>query len=463
MEIVSESQLLVAGRLDRLPIVSFHRRIMFTMAVAFFFEFGDINTFSFAAPAVMNTWGLSISTVSIIMSATFIGMFVGAVTGGFLADNIGRRRGLILTTVWYSGFSLLNIFVWNSFGLFLMRLLTGMGLSAMTVIAITYISEMFPMARRGAYQGWILTLGLLGIPVTGYVARLVVPLASWGWRLVFAWGALGLLIPLFVRQLEESPRWYASRGRLQDADEVLKRMEDQVIAETGSLSPVPPVRQLEERAGRSAEMLQRPYLLRTLMLTSVWIFQTLGFYGFMSWVPLLLVVQGASLVTSLSWSSAMHLGAVPGAILGALLSDRWQRKWWVCLVALAVAACGLVYGITSRSLMYGVTSHRLTVSMISRTEVVVAFGFLTAMLIQTFAPLLYTYTAECYPTRMRSSGAGLAYGTGRLANVAGPLLIAYLFNHEGYGSVFVYIAACWVVVALIVGLAGPRTRGLVLE
>jgi MFS transporter, putative metabolite:H+ symporter len=63
----------------------------------------------------------------------------------------------------------------------------------MTVVAITYISEMFPATRRGSYQGWIVTIGLLGVPATAYVARYTIPLASWGWRLVFVWGALGVL------------------------------------------------------------------------------------------------------------------------------------------------------------------------------------------------------------------------------------------------------------------------------
>src|ERR1700690_1038052 len=203
-----------AMRLDRLPITAYHRQTMWLLAFVFFAELGGIYTFSFTAPAIMKSWGLSISAVSFIVSATFIGMFLGATTGGWFSDRVGRQKALLLTTVWFSGASLMNAFAWNPAGLFIARLLTGIGLSAMTVVGITYVSEIFPARQRGAYQGWIMTIGLTGIPITAYVARFAVPLAPWGWRIVFVWGALGLLFPLFANRIEESPRWYENRGQL---------------------------------------------------------------------------------------------------------------------------------------------------------------------------------------------------------------------------------------------------------
>ena len=197
-----------AARLDRLPITSFHRKMMWLLGLVFFFELADLNTFSFAAPAIRSQWHLSIATIGFITSATFAGMFIGSTTGGWFSDRVGRKRALIFTTIWYATFSLLNAFVGGPVTLFLARLLTGLGLSATTVVGITYISEMFPAARRGAYQGWILMIALFGIPVTAYVARFFIPMADWGWRLVFLWGSLGILFPVFAGRMEESPRWF---------------------------------------------------------------------------------------------------------------------------------------------------------------------------------------------------------------------------------------------------------------
>lgn len=434
----------VAARLDRLPITSIHRQIMWIVAIVFFFEQGDMNTFAFASPGVMKAWNLSVSTIGHIVSWTFFGMFLGAVTGGWFSDRIGRKKALLITTAWYSVFSLLNAGVQGTIGLSATRLLTGVGLSAMTVIGITYVSEIFPAQRRGAYQGWIMTIGLVGIPTTAYVARFTVPIADWGWRLIFVWGAMGLVILLFANRLVESPRWYENQGRFVEADALVERMEACAREEFGELPPVveaDPESLEGPRRGQYTDLLRLAYFPRTMMLVTVWIAQTLGFYGFTAWVPTLLVAHGFSLVHSLAWSSAMTIGAVPGALIAALISDRWERKWSITIMALTIAFCGLMYGMTFR------------------IAAIVIFGFLVAMFIQTFAPLLYAYTPECYPTHIRNSGAGLAYGIGRLANVFGPLVVAFLFTHYGYKSVFVYVAAMWLLVAVILSAFGPLTKG----
>lgn len=413
---------------------------MWLLSFCFFFELGDINTFAFSAPAIRAQWGLSIETIGIITSGTFFGMFLGAVTGGWLADRVGRKRALIVAVTWFSACSLLNALAWEPASLFAARLLTGIGLSAMTAIGITYIAEMYPAHARGSFQGWIMGIGLCGIPVAALVARFLVPAFSFGWRLVFVWGALAMVFPLLARKLEESPRWYEKRGQFAAADKALDRIERAAAREAGLLPPPNPLT-IAPREGRFAELFAPSVLPRTLMLVSAWIFQTLGFYGFSAWVPTLLVEHGFKLVDSLGWASAMQIGGVPGALIAAFLSDRWQRKYLITIFALLIATCGMLYGLTFETIF------------------IVTFGALMTMFIQAFAPLLYAYTAECFPTEIRSSGTGFAYGIGRLSNAAGPLVIAFLFTTYGYQSVFVYIAACWLIVAASIFAMGPLTKG----
>jgi len=414
---------------------------MWLLGFVFFFELVDLNTFSFAAPAIRSQWHLSIATIGFVTSATFAGMFIGSTIGGWFSDRVGRKRALIFTTIWYAAFSLINAFVWGPAALFLARLLTGLGLSALAVVGMTYISEMFPAKRRGAYQAWILMIALFGIPVTAYVARFCVPMAVWGWRLVFLWGSLGILFPLFAGALEESPRWYENHSRLDEADAVLDRIEKFAENEIGFLPSTPPSVQRESRGLGYSELVAPAYLPCTVMLVFTWICQTLGFYGFSSWGPTLLAEHGFSIVQSLAWSSAIWMGAIPGGVIAALISDRWERKWLIPAVALLSAFSALMYGLTFQSLT------------------IIIFGFLVAMSHHIHSALLFAYTPECYPTEIRNSGAGLVYGVGRLANVFGPLFVAFLFTRHGYTSVFIYIATCWVLVALIVGGFGPRTRG----
>src|SRR5882762_6972935 len=228
---VIETRISAAARLDRLPIFSFHRWILVLLSFCFFFELGDINTFAPAAPEIRSQWHISIITISWITAATFFGMFVGATTGGWFSDRVGRKRGLIIATFWFSFFSLLNALAWEPIGLFVARMLTGIGLSAMTAIGITYIAEMFPATRRGTFQGWVMGIGLCGIPAAALVARLLVPAFPFGWRLVFLWGASAIIFPWLARKLEESPRWYEKRGQFAAADEVLQRIESAAARE----------------------------------------------------------------------------------------------------------------------------------------------------------------------------------------------------------------------------------------
>jgi len=436
-----------ALRLDRLSVSTFHRRTAALLAYVFFFELGDLNSFAYAAPALRQQWQLSITTIATITSASFVGMFIGAMTAGTLSDHVGRKRALMLTTLWYSSMSLLNAFAWSVPSLFAARLLTGVGLSGMTVVAMTYIGEMFPSRVRGAFQARILMFGLIGIPATAYVARFAVPHADWGWRVIFIWGALAIFFPLFARRLEESPRWLERRGRYDEAEEVLARVEresNKGLARPENLVGLRGHGEITGPFGPGEQSIGIKGLIRSgaggraLLLIGVWFCQTLGFYGFNAWVPTLLAEQGFSIMRTLEQSSAISIGAVPGAWIASLIADRWERKYLIALVAVLVGTFGMIYGLSFN------------------TWIIVTFGFLVAMSQQVFAPMLYAYTAECFPTNARNTGAGLSYGIGRLGNAVGPLIVAFLFTTYGYRSVFAYIALCWVLVAFLVLTFGPR-------
>jgi MFS transporter, putative metabolite:H+ symporter len=433
--------LTAAERLDRLTISSFHRRAALLLSYVFFFELGDLNSFAYAAPALRLHWQLSLQTIATITSASFVGMFVGATTAGTLSDHIGRRRALTLTTLWYSVMSLLNASAWDVASLFIARLLTGVGLSGMTVVAMTYIGEMFPSRVRGKFQARILMFGLIGIPATAYVARIAVPATDWGWRLIFVWGALAIFFPLFARRLEESPRWLEHRGRHDEAEEILGRIERESVHVANDdrrvASRIPNAESRRQSIGIKG-LIRSGAGPRALLLIAVWFCQTLGFYGFNAWVPTLLAEQGIPIARTLSQSFAISIGVIPGAFVASVIADRWERKYLIALVAVLVGTFGMIYGLSFN------------------TWIIVTFGFLVAMGQQVFAPMLYAYTAECFPTTARNTGAGLSYGIGRLGNAVGPLIVASLYATYGYRSVFAYILVCWVLVALLVLAFGPR-------
>jgi putative MFS transporter len=442
---VTTSPATIGARLERLPMTSVHRTVFLALAFAYFFELGDLNTFAYAAPAVIKTWGISVDTVALITSASFGGMFLGAVCGGVVADRVGRKRGLFYSLLIYAGFSLLNAAAWNVSSLAIARFITGIGLSSMTVIANTYISEFFPASRRGRYMGLVMTLGLLGIPATAWVSRFAVELGPWGWRLIFVWGSLGMLALAFVARIPESPRWLRSHHRIAAAEAEMEALERIAVAESGALPPPAPAPEPPRhgRVGYSG-LLRERYLGRTILLTAVSILGTVGFYGFFSWVPTLLFQHGITVVRSLTYTSVMALCNPLGALIAADLIERFERRWFNVGVSVFVAVCGVAFGLSDDPIL------------------IMLLGSLVVMGLQAATVSSYTYASELYPTELRSQGNGITYGIGRVANVGGPFVVAAVFMQFGYVAVFAFIAGCYVVRGLVY-LLGPATTGRAVE
>ncbi len=146
-------------------------------------------------------------------------------------------------------------------------MLTSAGLSAMTVVAVIYVNEIFPAAVRGKYQAYAIVIGICGTPVTNLIASLVVPLTDWSWRLVYLWGSLGVLFLLFARHLTESPRWYESKGQFDKADAVLTRDRSPGRRREGPPARARPAGRVAPASKTKASLkllLQKKYLVPTL-------------------------------------------------------------------------------------------------------------------------------------------------------------------------------------------------------
>ncbi|WP_413335821.1 MFS transporter [Brevibacterium sp. GP-SGM9] len=432
-----------ANRINRLPITRFHKVIIVVVAVAYFFEFADINTFSTTAPKIALVWGLDVNHIAYITSISFIGMFIGSLGGGWLADRVGRKGAFLYTTLWFSIFSAGTVFAWNVYAMGILRFLTCAGLSAMTVVAVIYVNEIFPAKVRGKYLAYAMVIGICGTPATNLIASAVVPISDWSWRLVFLWGTLGVVIIFMFRYLPESPLWLESKRRFARAEDVLREMETKVSDFSGEplprpLAPVAEVREQKKSGFRT--LLQRRYFVPLLVLAVLWVTQTVGFFGYSSWAPTLLSKQGISVEDSILYVALATIGAPLGSLLAAFVTDKFERKWLLVIFGTTIGLSGLLYGLTFNPIM------------------IVVFGFLVNMFERGYTSLAYAYSPELFDTRTRSLGTGIAYGIGRLSNAVGPLVIASLYTSSGYASVFVFIAATWVLGAIVLALFGKNTK-----
>lgn len=436
----------LAARLDRIPVITpLHRRWSWLLGSLFVFDLVDLNSFAYAAPALRTQWHLSIGGVGTITSAGFVGMFAGAIVGGRLSDRIGRRPVLIGATFFYSLFSLLTAFATGPWSLGVLRVLTGFGLQAMTGVLLVWVSEMFPRALRGRYQSLLLAIGLAGVPIAAWVARVVVPLGPGSWRWLFVLGALGAVGGVVaVRILPESVRWRAAHGPGGGEAELVAKLEAQAEQLTGRPLP-PPVPDRPVVPGKMTELLRGATLRKTVVAALACVFLILSYYGFSSWVPTLLVQRGYTTAQSLTFSSILAIAAVPGALLAAPIVDRFERKTVIFGLELVVAVLLLLFG------------------LIANPVTIIVCGFGAAMFMQTGVAALYTYIAEVFPLHLRGLGSGIANGSGRLAGVLGGVLVAALYSGLGLPAVYIYLAIAALAMGLVMLLFGERTTKRRLE
>ncbi|MFP5020704.1 MFS transporter [Pseudonocardia phyllosphaerae] len=438
----------LAARLDRIPVITrLHRRWVAVLGVLFVFDLVDLNSFAYAAPALRTEWGLSIGEVGAVTSAGFVGMFAGAIVGGRLSDRFGRRPVLLGSILLFSVCSLGSAATTGVWSLGVLRVLTGIGLQAMTGVLLVWVSEMFPRSLRGRYQSLLLAVGLAGIPVAAWLARLVIPLGHGSWRWIFVVGALGAVGGLVAwRTVPESIRWRSAQGLSPTAreEQIVAAMERDARERTGTELPEP-VAEAPVGQGRLSEMLRPGMLRRTVVASAACVFLILSFYGFSSWVPTLLVERGYTTAESLTFASVLAIAAVPGALLAAPIADRFERRSVVLVLQVVVAVLLVVFG------------------LVDSPVAIVVSGFCAAMVMQTSVPLLYTYIAEVFPLHLRGLGSGIANGSGRLAGVVGGVLVASVYSGLGLTAVYVYLAVAALSLGLVMALFAERTTNRRLE
>ena len=209
-----------------------------------------------------------------------MGQLIGAIAGGWLAERFGRRPVIVASILWFGLFSIACAFAWNYQSLLILRTFKGLGLGAEVPVAATYISELAKARGRGRFVLLFEMVFPVGILMAALLGRWIVP--NLGWQYMFYVGGLPALLALFMmRQLPESPRWLASRGRMQDAAITLSEIESAVERATGKL--LPPHQSLKAPAWKKgadwSDLFKGIYLKRTLVLWLCWFATYLANYG----------------------------------------------------------------------------------------------------------------------------------------------------------------------------------------
>lgn len=181
------------------------------------------------------------------------------------------------------------------------------------------------------------------------------------------------------------------------------------------------------------------------MLMIFHVAQAIGLYGFSHWVPTFLTQQGVSVSKSLAFTLAIAFVTPVGPLLAMAFADRIERKWQIAVSALLVAMAGLAFA-----------QARSPIAIIGLGSVVTLGATIISL-------NFHAYQAELFPTRIRALAIGFVYSTSRVSGMLSGFLIAYALGHHGVPAALSLIAACMAVVALSIGLLGPKTLHRSLE
>jgi AAHS family 4-hydroxybenzoate transporter-like MFS transporter len=366
----------------------------------------DNQAIGFSAPAIAIDLGFALARFGVVFSAGTIGTLVGAVVLGRLADRIGRRPALMLCTVLFAAFTGALIFARTVTELSLLRFVGGLGLGGAMPCFLTLVSEYAPKARKALATGLI----WCGYPAGGVIGGLIGSqlLPSHGWRAIFYLGSgLAFLVALLQwLWLPESLQFMA----LHDAKP--KRI-NRVAAQLAPGFNLEGVRFVADaptaKLARVRDVFSEGRAIPTILL---WIplFVTFMMTTFMVlWMPGLLKTAGMPIATAALMLALGNFSSLPSQAMAGYFLDKIgpYRVLPLTYTALAIAVAILAFSLK-------------VVPLVAASMVLI--GFLQG---PGITGMLYL-TTSIYPSRVRSTGVGLAMGVGRSGQVVGSLVIGWI-------------------------------------
>ncbi|MEV8362032.1 MFS transporter [Streptomyces niveus] len=348
--------------------------------LAYMFDALEILLLSYTLPVIRDDLGLTTTQGGLLATATLLGIGVSSVTVGWLADNYGRKRALMVSLAVFGVFTA-AILVVHSFTVFLLlRFVAGLGLGGVWGVVSTYVVETWPAAKRGRAVAFVLS----SFPIGGMVAATLSGALLPNWRLLFFIGGVGVVIPLVIVGLffRESDEWVQQKTT--------------------------PVKVTEIFA---------PELRRnTVLAATVAALAMFGAWGASTWLPTYLQTdKDIPAATVAMFMTVLNLGMFVGYNVFGMIADRIGRK-----SALVLSLAGVALTLP----LYVVASDRMTLFWLGPM-----FAFFAA-----YAGIFGVYMGELFPTRVRATGAGFCYNIGRGVSAFAPLTLGVLAVNAGFGA-----------------------------
>ncbi|AXV15903.1 MFS transporter [Neorhizobium sp. SOG26] len=423
--------------LDRAGAGTYQRRLMGIFGLVWTADAMQVLAVGFTAASIAATFGLTVPQALQTGTLFFLGMLLGAMGFGRLADRIGRRKVLIITVACDALFGAMSVFASDFTVLLLLRFLTGAAVGGTLPVDYAMMAEFLPARNRGR---WLVMLegfwavGTLIVAVTAWVASLAG--VEDAWRYIFAVTAIPAVAGIGLRFLvPESPLYLLRTGREEEAKAVVDRMlvvngHPALEPETALVSP-PPV--------RSSGIFSGELRQRSMMILAIWFLVSVSYYGVFTWMPARLAGEGFGFVRGYGFLVLVAIAQLPGYALAAYGVEKWGRKPTLIGFCLLSSLGCLLFVLAPSAVLIAV-----------------------ALLLMSFALLgtwgaLYAYTPELYPTTSRATGMGAAGAMARLGGLLAPSIVGYVVAH-GLGLTIGIFAGLLLAAAVAAFLINAETR-----
>ncbi|MCW6030763.1 MFS transporter [Pantoea sp. JK] len=423
--------------MDDVPLNRFHLKITGLTFGAHLTDGYILGSVGFALTQMTPQMNLSPFWQGMIGSSALIGLFLGSLILGWIADSVGRQKIFCFSFILITLASGMQFFAQSAEQLFLLRVLIGFGLGGDFAVGHTILAEFAPRKHRGVLLGAFSVLWTVGYVAASFAGHLALNAHADGWRWLLASSALPALAILLLRiGTPESPRWLLRRGRREEALAIVARL-------FGPNVTLPEERQHAPDGGLSALFSPR-YRRRTAFNCLFFVCLVIPYFAIYTFLPAILRQMGLDqgFATDLLLSGLLLVGAVLGIVLTAMCS----RRGFLIGSFIFLAACLLLLSLLHNS---------------AGVWLIVLFAAFT-LVMSAVSNLVGVFPAESFPTDVRSRGVGFATSMSRLGSAVGTLLLPPAIVNYGIGGTMALLAAILVLGALVSIAWAPETKGLTL-
>lgn len=441
-------------RLDRVPMTKTIIRLIALLALVWLTEAFDIGLVGPVLSTLEKTWALQNWQSGLLAVASTLGVVLGMIPAGWLADHIGRRRVILWGILCFSILTVIGAVSANYPMLLAVRVLAGIGEGAVLPMPYLFLSEFVNRRRRAVSVGYangILTAAYV-VPSLASLWALHTFAPDIAWRVPFLLGGIPLLvlIPIYL-WLPESPRYLLKAGDVDKVERLVEKLEDEAglahdreLQDTRialALSQTPPGSWTVAKV-----MLRAPYLARSVLVVLQLTAALVLFYIVQVFGPSLFLSRGVGTGSAIFYAGMMMFTAGVGSVVQGYLSDRLGRKRILLSYALLAAAGCLLFAWSSQ------------------VNLMVVAGFLTSFFGLGIFPVSKLSSAEQYPTELRGRGVYLNEMTARtLSGIVTIYFIPFVLTAAGSTVIFIAIAGVLVAFSLPYFLFARETAWLQME